>query len=103
MQIVEWGKPLERRDYANPQPEGTQVLVKVEACGVCHSDLHIHDGYFDFGNGRKLELAKLGLTLPHTLGHEIVGEVPPDERAQQPAIDRQPRSSICAKKNFVRR
>ncbi len=75
MQIVEWGKPLEPREYPDPQPEGTQVLVKVEACGVCHSDLHIHDGYFDFGNGRKLELAKLGLTLPHTLGHEIVGEV----------------------------
>jgi len=75
MQIVEWGKPLERRDYANPQPQGTQVLVKVEACGVCHSDLHIHEGYFDLGNGRKLELGKLGVKLPHTLGHEIVGEV----------------------------
>ncbi len=75
MQIVEWGKPLEARDYPDPKPEGTQVLVKVEACGVCHSDLHIHEGYFDLGGGRKLELAKVGVKLPHTLGHEIVGEV----------------------------
>jgi propanol-preferring alcohol dehydrogenase len=75
MQIVEWGKPLEARDYPDPKPEGAQVLVKVEACGVCHSDLHIHEGYFDLGGGRKLELAKVGVKLPHTLGHEIVGEV----------------------------
>jgi len=75
MQIVEWGKPLAARDYPNPKPEGTQILVKVTACGVCHSDLHIHEGYFDLGAGRKLELAKLGVKLPHTLGHEIVGEV----------------------------
>ena len=75
MQIVEWGKALEPRDYPDPAPQGTEVLVKVAACGVCHSDLHIHEGYFDLGGGRKLELAKLGVKLPHTLGHEIVGEV----------------------------
>src|SRR5262245_60899429 len=75
MQIVEWGQPLAARHYPNPTPRGTQVLVRVEACGVCHSDLHIHEGYFDLGGGRKLELAKLGVKLPHTLGHEIVGEV----------------------------
>src|SRR5260370_3203635 len=75
MQIVEWGKPLEPRDRPTPKPQGTEVLVKVAACGVCHSDLHLQDGYFDLGGGNKLELEKLGLKLPHTLGHEIVGEV----------------------------
>ena len=45
-QIVEWGKPLEPRDYPNPEPEGTQVLVKVSACVVCHSDVHMHDGFW---------------------------------------------------------
>jgi hypothetical protein len=75
MQIVEWGKPLEPRDRPTPRPQGTEVLVKVAACGVCHSDLHLQDGYFDLGGGNKLELEKLGLKLPHTLGHEIVGEV----------------------------
>ena len=75
MQIVEWGKPLEPRERPTPKPQGTEVLVRVEACGVCHSDLHLQEGYFDLGGGNKLELEKLGLKLPHTLGHEIVGEV----------------------------
>jgi D-arabinose 1-dehydrogenase-like Zn-dependent alcohol dehydrogenase len=75
MQITEWGKPLEPRDYPDPQPQGTEVLLKVEACGVCHSDLHLQEGHFDLGAGRKLEISTLGVALPHTLGHEIVGEV----------------------------
>ncbi len=75
MQIVEWGKPLQARERPTPKPQGTEVLLKVEACGVCHSDLHLQEGYFDLGGGNKLELEKLGLKLPHTLGHEIVGEV----------------------------
>jgi D-arabinose 1-dehydrogenase-like Zn-dependent alcohol dehydrogenase len=75
MQIIEWGKPLEPRDAPDPQPRGSEVLMKVTCCGVCHSDLHIQEGYFDLGGGNKLELGKLGVKLPHTLGHEIVGEV----------------------------
>ena len=43
------------------------------SCGVCHSDLHIHEGSFDLGGGAKLPLA--GLNLPHTLGHEIAGTI----------------------------
>ncbi len=75
MQIIEWGKPLEARDKPNPTPQGTEVLLKVTACGVCHSDLHLQEGFFDLGGGKKLELGKLGVNLPQTLGHEIVGEV----------------------------
>jgi D-arabinose 1-dehydrogenase-like Zn-dependent alcohol dehydrogenase len=56
-------------------PKGSEVLLRVEGCGVCHSDLHIQEGYFDLGGGNRLELAKLGVKLPHTMGHEIVGEV----------------------------
>lgn len=74
-QIVEWGRPIERRDYATPEPRGTEVLLRVTACGICHSDLHINDGYFDLGEGKRAELAKLGAQLPLTLGHEIVGVV----------------------------
>src|SRR6185503_1759700 len=29
-----------------PEPQGSEVLVRVERCGACHSDLHIQDGYF---------------------------------------------------------
>ncbi|MBV9198360.1 MAG: alcohol dehydrogenase catalytic domain-containing protein, partial [Alphaproteobacteria bacterium] len=49
MQIIEWGKPLEERDYPDPEPKGEEVLLRVEAAGVCHSDVHIWDGYFDLG------------------------------------------------------
>ena len=64
------------REYREPLPdlESTEVLVRVTASGVCHSDLHIWEGFFDMGGGRKLDLAKT-TPVPHTLGHEIAGEV----------------------------
>ncbi len=74
-QVVEWGRPLERRTYPTPDPQGTEVLLQVETCGVCHSDLHIHEGYFGLGGGRRRVLADLGVRLPLTLGHEPVGTV----------------------------
>ncbi|MEH6524543.1 MAG: alcohol dehydrogenase [Sneathiella sp.] len=73
-QIIQFGEPLEARDYPTPEPQGTEVLLKVDACGVCHSDLHIWEGFFDLGGGQKLDLLQR-MTLPFTLGHEVVGEV----------------------------
>ncbi len=70
--ITEFGKPLQRIEGPTPTPTGREVLVRVEHCGVCHSDVHIHDGYFDMGGAAKMPL---GLPLPHTLGHEVAGEV----------------------------
>jgi len=75
MQIIEWGKPLEFRDYPTPEPKGEEVLVRVESAGVCHSDVHIWDGYFDMGDGKKITLEQRGVKLPFTMGHEIAGEV----------------------------
>lgn len=74
-QVIDWGKPLEERVYDNPEPTGTEILLKVDACGICHSDLHIWDGYFDMGEGVKSRLADRGVKLPLTLGHEPVGTV----------------------------
>jgi D-arabinose 1-dehydrogenase-like Zn-dependent alcohol dehydrogenase len=73
--IVEWGQPLEVREAPTPEPKGEEVLVQVEACGVCHSDVHIWDGYFDLGDGRAVRMADRGVGLPFTMGHEIVGSV----------------------------
>ncbi|MGB8186520.1 MAG: alcohol dehydrogenase catalytic domain-containing protein, partial [Pseudolabrys sp.] len=42
--------------------------------GVCHSDLHMQDGYFALGGDKKLDV-RAGRTLPFTLGHEIAGTV----------------------------
>jgi D-arabinose 1-dehydrogenase-like Zn-dependent alcohol dehydrogenase len=74
-QIIDWGKPLEARDYPDPVPTGTEVVLKVDACGVCHSDLHIQDGYFDLGGGEAIRIADRGMKLPFTMGHEVVGTV----------------------------
>jgi len=73
--VVEFGKPLQKRVREVPQPTGSQVLLRVSHCGVCHSDLHVQEGFFDLGGGKKLDLGARGLKPPVTLGHEIVGEV----------------------------
>ena len=73
--IVSWGAPLEAHACPTPAPEGAEVLLRVEAAGVCHSDVHIRAGYFDLGDGERVTLEERGATLPLTLGHETVGEV----------------------------
>ena len=74
-QVCVCGEPLRRNEQPTPKPKGTEVLLKVLAAGVCHSDLHLADGWFDLGGGKRLSLADRGMTLPVTLGHENVGEV----------------------------
>lgn len=73
--VVEWGAPLQKIERETPQPRGTEVLVKVKYCGVCHSDAHIRDGYFDLGGGKRLQMTERGMRLPATLGHEALGTV----------------------------
>lgn len=57
------GEPLKLQDVAVPQPSENQLLLNVQTCGVCRTDLHIVDG--------ELEDPK----LPLILGHQIVGTV----------------------------
>jgi propanol-preferring alcohol dehydrogenase len=57
------GRPLVAADLPRPQPEEGQVLVRVLACGVCRTDLHLLDGEVDVPHP------------PRVLGHQIVGEV----------------------------
>lgn len=65
------GAPLVEVEFDTPVPSGTEVLVKTLACGVCHSDIHLHDGGFELGGGKRLEVGREG----QVLGHEIYGEV----------------------------
>ncbi|MFN3656175.1 MAG: alcohol dehydrogenase [Pseudolabrys sp.] len=74
-QVCVCGQPLRLNEQPTPEPKGTEVLLRTLAAGVCHSDLHLADGYFDLGGGKKLSLADRGMKLPVTLGHENVGEV----------------------------
>lgn len=73
--VCECGAPLRRMERPTPQPKGSEVLLRVRAAGVCHSDLHIWDGYYELGGGKRLQLLERGIKLPLTMGHENVGEV----------------------------
>ena len=72
-QIVENGKPLEEREIEKPVPSGKEILLKTVACGVCHSDVHIHEGFFSLGDDAKLPVPLMTDAL--AMGHEIFGEV----------------------------
>ncbi len=73
--VVENGAPLQEIELPTPEPKRTEVLVEVTHCGVCHSDLHIWEGYYDLGGGKKMSLKDRGVVLPLAMGHEIVGRV----------------------------
>lgn len=63
MILEQAGQPLQLRELPIPKPQPEQVLLKVHACGICRTDLHIIDG----------ELTKP--KLPLILGHQIVGTI----------------------------
>lgn len=74
-QIVEHGKPLQKAISETPRPKGTEVLMRITRSGVCHSDLHIWDGYFDLGGGKRFYVKERGCVPPFTPGHEPFGVV----------------------------
>jgi alcohol dehydrogenase, propanol-preferring len=65
--LHEFKKPLVLEEVARPQLKSEEVLIEVEACGVCHSDLHVADGDWT-------QLAGI-VKKPVILGHEIAGRV----------------------------
>lgn len=73
-QITEPEKPLVISEVETPKPKDTEVLVKVKAAGVCHSDLHLWEGGYDTGDGF-MKVTDRGVKFPVTPGHEIVGTV----------------------------
>ncbi len=70
--VTKFGEPLESLDRPTPEPGPGEAVVRITRAGVCHSDVHLHDGYFDMGGGAKMPVA---MPLPAVLGHEIEGEV----------------------------
>src|SRR5215831_18066020 len=72
--LTAYAAPLCETVVDCPEPAGTEVLVRIHRCGVCHSDLHMQDGYFLLGEEKKLDV-RSGRSLPFTLGHEIAGVV----------------------------
>ena len=74
-EVCQCGAPLQMNRGRRRSRRAREVLLKVLAAGVCHSDLHIWDGYYELGGGKQLQLAERGIKLPLTMGHENVGEV----------------------------
>jgi D-arabinose 1-dehydrogenase-like Zn-dependent alcohol dehydrogenase len=72
--LTGYGAPLCQTVVDCPEPQGTEVLVRIACCGVCHSDVHMQDGYFKLGDDKRLDVTS-GRKLPFTLGHEIAGAV----------------------------
>lgn len=67
-------QPLEIMEIETPKPKDAEVVVKVKATGVCHSDLHLWEGGYDTGDGF-MKVTDRGVKFPVTPGHEIVGTV----------------------------
>lgn len=63
VQVPQAGADFEVVERAVPEPEAGQVRVKVEACGVCHSDMFTKEGAFP------------GIEYPRVPGHEVVGRI----------------------------
>ena len=63
VQVSKAGGNFETVDRPTPQPGRGQVRIKVEACGICHSDVLVKEGYWP------------GIQYPRVPGHEIAGRV----------------------------
>jgi alcohol dehydrogenase, propanol-preferring len=73
--IIEPKESLQIQHIETPKPKGSQVLVKVNSSGVCHSDIHLWQGGYEGPSGQFLKTTDRGVTYPLTPGHEIAGTV----------------------------
>jgi propanol-preferring alcohol dehydrogenase len=67
--LHEYKQPLRIEEVARPECGADEVLIRVEGCGVCHSDLHLADG------GWPQLLSAVAVKKPLVMGHEAVGRV----------------------------
>jgi propanol-preferring alcohol dehydrogenase len=65
LRLTAWGTPPRLAELEVPVPQGTEVLIEVEAAGICQSDLHVLDA----------DQGRLPYPVPFTLGHEVAGHV----------------------------
>jgi alcohol dehydrogenase, propanol-preferring len=74
-QIIEPKESLQIQHVETPKPKGSQVLIKVNSSGVCHSDIHLWEGGYEGPSGQFLKATDRGVKYPLTPGHEIAGTV----------------------------
>jgi D-arabinose 1-dehydrogenase-like Zn-dependent alcohol dehydrogenase len=61
--LTKYNEAWQVKDVPDPRPEDGQVIVRIEACGLCGTDVHLHHGYLPF------------VQLPVVPGHEPVGRI----------------------------
>ncbi|MEM7828401.1 MAG: alcohol dehydrogenase catalytic domain-containing protein, partial [Candidatus Aenigmatarchaeota archaeon] len=71
--ILKPKEPLAIENVDTPKPKGAQVLVKVHAAGVCHSDLHLWEGGYAGPAGIFMRVEDRGVKFPLIPGHEVAG------------------------------
>jgi propanol-preferring alcohol dehydrogenase len=71
--ITQVNEPLQIQELKTPKPIGSQVLIKVQSSGVCHSDIHLWEGGYQGPEGVFLKTTDRGVKYPLTPGHEIAG------------------------------
>jgi propanol-preferring alcohol dehydrogenase len=74
-QIIKPKESLQIQHIETPKPKGSQVLIKVNSSGVCHSDIHLWQGGYEGPSGQFLKTTDRGVKYPLTPGHEIAGTV----------------------------
>ncbi len=73
--ITQVNEPLEIQELKTPKPTGSQVLIKVQSSGVCHSDIHLWEGGYQGPAGVFLKTTDRGVKYPLTPGHEVAGVI----------------------------
>jgi len=80
VQLIEINRDLENRAIPEPKPQPDEVLIRIKAAGICHSDVHYRDGVSSVG------------FLPISLGHEVAGEI---EKVGEIVTDFQKGDRVC--------
>jgi propanol-preferring alcohol dehydrogenase len=73
--IVKPNQALQLQDLETPHPKGSQVLIRVQSAGVCHSDIHLWEGGYEGAEGKFLKTTDRGVKYPLTPGHEVAGVI----------------------------
>jgi len=73
--IIKPKESLQVQDVDIPKARGSQVVVKVQSSGVCHSDIHLWEGGYEGLDGQFLKASDRGVSYPLTPGHEVAGTV----------------------------
>ena len=64
--ITQVNEPLQIQELKTPKPIGSQVLIKVQSSGVCHSDIHLWEGGYQGPEGVFLKTTDRGVKYPLT-------------------------------------